>query len=84
MFQSVKHHNIRDVTKEMEQAKLRLKASMPRTVTLPLSSTSSAAGGSASGLSELKRRRGVNIVDQAFNKEARDELDCIIEDVLYR
>ena len=58
MNQSVKSHNIRDMTKEMEQAEMRLKAFMPRTVTLPLSLMSSAADGSASGPSEPKKRRG--------------------------
>jgi len=69
----VKTHNIRDMVKEMEQAKMRLKASMPRDVTLPISSTSSVAGGSASG----PEGGGVNTMDQAFNKEEKDELDCI-------
>ena len=71
------------MTKEMEQAKMRLKASMPRGIILPISSTSSVAGGSASGPSAPKKRRGVNTVDQAFNKEARDELDCIIARMFY-
>jgi len=54
---------------------MRLKTFMPN-VTLPLSSTSSVAGGSVSGPSEPKKRReGVNTVDQVFNKEARNELD---------
>ena len=57
---------------------MRLKASISRDVTLPISSTSSVAGGSASGPSALKKRRGVNTVDQTFNKEERNELDCII------
>jgi len=56
---------------------------MSRNVTLPLSSTSSAAGGNASGPNELKKRRGVNTVDQVFNKEARDELECIIARMFY-
>ena len=54
----VKPYNIRDMTKEMEQAKMRLKASIPMSVTLLISSTSSVAGESTSGLSELKKRRG--------------------------
>jgi len=65
------------MTKDMEQAEMRLKASMPRNITLHLSSTSSAAGRSASGPSKPKKRRGVNTMDQTFNKVARDELDCI-------
>ena len=44
------------MTKEMEQAEMRLKASVPRDVTLPIFSTSSVAGGSASGPSEPKKR----------------------------
>jgi len=62
MCATIKPHNIRNMTKEMEQAKMRLKASMYRTITLSLSSTSSATGGGASGPSEAKKR-GVNIVD---------------------
>jgi len=58
MCATIKPHNIRNVTKEMEQAKMRLKVSMCRTITLSLSSTSSAAGGGASGPSEAKKRRG--------------------------
>jgi len=71
------------MTKEMEQAEMRLKASMPRDVTLPISSTLNVVGGSASGPSAPKKRRGVNTVDQAFNKEARNELDCIIARMFY-
>jgi len=71
------------MTKEMEQAEMRLKASMSRDIILPISSMSSVAGGSASGPSAPKKRRGVNTVDQAFNKEARDELDCIIARMFY-
>jgi len=55
---TVKAHNIRDIIKEMEQAKMRLKVFMPRDVTLPISSTSSVVGGSTSGLSALKKRMG--------------------------
>ena len=62
---------------------MRLKAFMPRNVILPLSSTSSATGENASGPSELKNRRAVNTMDQTFNKEARDELDCIIARIFY-
>ena len=62
---------------------MRLKASMPKDVTLPISSTSSVAGKSASCPSAPKKRRGVNTVDQAFNKEATDELDCIIARMFY-
>ena len=54
----VKPHNIRDMTKKMEQAKIKLKASIPNNVTLPLSSTLGAAGGNASGPSEPKKRMG--------------------------
>jgi len=64
MCATVKPHNIRDITKEMEQAEMRLKASMPRDVTLPISSTSSVVGESASGPSAPKKRREVNTVDQ--------------------
>ena len=71
------------MTKEMEQAEMRLKASMSRDIILPISSTSSVAGKSASGPSAPKKRRGVNTVDQAFNKEARDELDCTIVRMFY-
>ena len=42
-------------------------------VTLPISSTSSVTDGSASDPSTPKKRKGVNIVDQTFNKEAKDE-----------
>jgi len=42
MYSSVKSHNIRDMTKEMEQVKTRVKI-----VTLPTSSTSSTGRGSA-------------------------------------
>ena len=83
MCATVKPHNIRDMTKEMEQAEMRLKVFMLRDVTLPISSTSSVAGKSASGPSAPKKRRGVNTVDQAFNKEATDELDCIIARMFY-
>ena len=83
MCVTVKLHNIKDMMKDMEQAKMKLKVSMFRNVALSLSSISSAAGKSASGPSELKKRRGVNTVDQAFNKEARDELDCIITRMFY-
>ena len=58
MCATVKPHSIWDMKKEMEQAEMRLKAFMPRTVTLPLSLMSSAADGSASGPSEPKKRRG--------------------------
>ena len=58
MCATVKPHNIRDMTKEMEQVKMRLKASMPRDVTLLISSTLSVAGGSANGPSAPKKRRG--------------------------
>ena len=44
MCATVKPHNIRDITKEMEQEEMRLNASMPRDVTLQISSTSSVAG----------------------------------------
>ena len=46
-----------------------LKTFMPRDVTLPIYSTSSVIGGSASDLSAPKKRRGVNTVDHVFNKE---------------
>ena len=62
---------------------MRFKASMPRTITLPLSSTLSVVGGSASGLSEPKNKRGVNTVNHAFNKEVIDELDYIIAMMFY-
>jgi len=58
MCVTVKAHNIRDMTKELEQAEIRLKASMPRDVTLKISSTSSMVGGSASGPSAPKKIRG--------------------------
>ena len=58
MCATVKSHNTRDMTKEIEQAKMRLKISMPRNVTLNLSSMSSATGGSASVPREPKKRRG--------------------------
>ena len=54
----VKPRNIKDMTKDMEQAEMKLKASMPKSVTLHLSSTSSVAGGSASGPSAPKKRMG--------------------------
>ena len=62
MCATVKPHNIRDMTKEMEQAEMRLKAFMPMDVTLPISSTSSMAGGSASGPSAPKKRRGSTLL----------------------
>ena len=62
---------------------MRLKASMLKDITLPTPSTSSVVGESASGPSAPKKRRGINTVDQAFNKEARDELDCIIARMFY-
>ena len=52
----VKPYNIRDMTKKMEQAKMRLKVSISRSVTLPISSTLSAAGGSANSPSAPKKR----------------------------
>jgi len=55
MCAMVKPHNIRDMTKDMEQAKMRLKASMSRNVTLPLSSISRATGERTNGPSEPKR-----------------------------
>ena len=58
MCATIKPHNMRDMTKEMGQAKMILKASMPRNVTLPLFSTSSVIGKSASGPSEPKKRMG--------------------------
>ena len=58
MCVTVKPYNTRDMTKEVEQAKMRLKVYMPKNITLPLSLTSSAADGSTSGPSELKKRRG--------------------------
>ena len=70
------------MTKEIEQAKIKLKAYMLRNVNLSLYSTPSAAGGSVSGQSKPKKGR-VNNVDQAFNKEVRDELNCIIARMLY-
>jgi len=45
MCATVKSHNIRDMTKEMEQEKMRLKVSIHRNVILHLSSMSSAGGG---------------------------------------
>jgi len=59
MCVTVKPHNIRDMAKEIEQAKMRLKASTLRGVTLPISSTLSVTGGSSSGPSVLKKRRGL-------------------------
>ena len=61
---------------------MRLKAFIPRDVTLPISLTLSVAGESASGSSALNRRE-VNTIDQAFNKKARDELECIIARMFY-
>jgi len=58
MCATVKPHNTRDMTKEMEQVKMRMKASMLRNITLILFSTSSVTSGSASGPSELKRGEG--------------------------
>ncbi|XP_020267247.1 uncharacterized protein LOC109842776 [Asparagus officinalis] len=82
----VKPHNMRDMQADMDQAEARVMASMPRTVTLPGSSASSAAAGSQrmpSRLSEPKRRRGVTTVEQAFNTGARDELDSMIARMFY-
>jgi len=83
MCAMVKPHHISGMTKDIEQVKIRLKASILRNITLPLFSTSSVIGVSASSLSEPKKRRRVNTVDQVFNKEARDELDCIIVKIFY-
>ena len=58
----VKPHNVRDVTKEMEQAKMRLKVSMPRDVILSISSTSSVASGSASSPSAPKKRGSTSLI----------------------
>jgi len=58
MCATVKPHNIRDMTNEIEQVKMRLKAYMLKNIILPLSSASSVAGESASGSSEPKKRRG--------------------------
>jgi len=84
--QQLNPHNIRDMTKKMEQVKMRLKTSMPRDITLPISSTSndqSVVGGSVQVV-QIHRRRGEgNTVDQAFNKEVRDELDCTIVMMFY-
>ena len=85
---SVKSHNIRDMTKEIEQAEARVKASMSRTATLPTSSTSSTTGGSTFGsmpdiASKPKWRRGLNIVDQEFNMGAREKLDAMIARMFY-
>ena len=70
------------MTKEIEQADARVKASMFKIVTLPTSSTSSMAGGSASAsmphISSEPKRRGLNTVDQAFNMGVREELDVTI------
>ena len=80
---TIKPHSIRGMTKDMEQAEMKLRTSMPRNVTLHLSSMSSAVGENASGPSEPKKLRGVNTMDQAFNKEVRDELNCIITRIFY-
>ena len=53
MCPTFKLHNIRDMTKEIEQAEMRLKTFIPRSVTLSISSV---AGESASGPSEQKNR----------------------------
>ena len=62
MCVTVKPHNIMDMTKEMEKEKMRLKASMPRDITVPISSTSNVAGGSASDPSAPKKRRGSTLL----------------------
>ena len=58
MCVTIKPHNTREMTKGMEQAIMRLKIAIPRNITLPFSSMSSAAGESISGPSEPKKRRG--------------------------
>ena len=83
MRATVKPHNIRDMTKEMEQEKMRLKVFMPRDVRLPISSTSSVAGRSASGPSAPKKRRGSTpLIKHSIKRQGIRLLYC--EDVLYR
>ena len=50
------------MTKKMEQMEMRLKASMSKDVTLPISSMSSVAGESASGPSVPKKGRGSTLL----------------------
>ena len=70
MCVTVKPHNRRDMTKEMEQMKMIRKASMPRNITLPLSSTSSAACESTSGPNEPKKRRGSTLwINHSIKKQ---------------
>jgi len=75
-------HNIRDMIKEMEHSEMRLKASISRTVTLSISSTSNATGESSSDPSESKKRRRSTPWIK-LNKKVRDELDCIAARMFY-
>ena len=89
MCSSVKSHNIRDMTKEMEQIEARVKASMFRTVTLSTFSTSSTIKRSANASmphipsKPKRRRRRLNTVDQAYNIGAREELNATIARMFY-
>ena len=57
-----------DMTKNMEQVEMRLKASMCRNVNLPLSSMSSVAGESASGPSEPKKRGSTSWIKHSIKR----------------
>jgi len=78
---TVKPHNIRDMIKEMKQAKMKLKAFMSRFITLPISSTSSAASGSTNGPRAPKKRGSTQWIEHSIKR--RDELDCNIAKMFY-
>jgi len=72
----------KDMTMDKEQAEMKLKASMPKNVNLHLSSTSSATV-KVQVVHVNPRRGGDQHHGQAFNKEARDELDFIIARIFH-
>ncbi|XP_020266352.1 uncharacterized protein LOC109841825 [Asparagus officinalis] len=85
MCKGVKPHNMRDMQIDMDQAEARPMASIPRTITLLGSLTSSTASVSQSMPSRPSepKRRGATTVEEAFNTRARDELDSIIARMFY-
>ena len=76
MCSDVKPHHVNDMKKVMEQAELKVKASMSRLVGLPTSSSSISLRPS-----EAKKRG--NTVDALFNMGAREELNAIIARIFY-
>ena len=77
MCPAVKPHHLNEMKKVMEQAELRVKASMARPVGLPTSSSSISLRPS-----KAKKRKG-NTVDVSFNMGAREELNAIIARMFY-